>query len=447
MTHIPTLPHSPDAEEALLSCILNNPENVGMIAQDLHKEAFFHPIHQQIYGEMLVFAASGRPFDLVSFSQHLIDRQLLDRVGGPSEISRLYGATTTPEMVPYYKGILRDKWLARSGITTMMEAVSEGYNAENPGAWLMAAAEKLQSIGQSAMTKHRSMKDLVNSAIDRYQEASQLNGKLAGITTGFDILDSFTGGFRAGHLWVIGGGTSDGKSAYVEQMILAAAQAGAPCGLYTLEMSDDENMDRFFGQHSRICSEDFMRGTFSPNDFKTLHAAGKELKTMPIHIRDVSGISQVALLADMRLLSRLHGIKLFVIDYGQLVNPEGKEQNREREVAKLSSSLKALAKQTASTVIFVSQLNEDGKLRESRAIGFDADKAARIRVPELEDGRLDDKRRILHLDKNRGGERFKKIEYDFDGPTFSFLNERFLTEPTNQKNGSSKIPTPRRGTR
>lgn len=434
------LPCSQDAEDAILGCLLNQPDLAGLIAQDMPKEAFHHPGSRLLYGELLAFAASGKPFDLVTASQHLIDAGLMERVGGPSEIARLYGQTSTTGMIAYYKGILRDKWLLRSGIEILIKTVQEGYVCqENPSGWLMEAAEKLQAIGQQAQTPHRSMKELVMSAVDRYEEAGKLGGKLAGITTGFPILDRYTGGFRAGHFWVIGGGTSDGKSAYVEQMILAAATTGAPCGLYTLEMSDEENVDRFFGQHSRIGSGQFMRGTFSLADFKSLSVSALALQRLPIHIRDVSGIGQSALLADMRLLSRMHGIKLFAIDYGQLVTADGKDHSREREVANLSASLKAIAKQTKSTVIFVSQLNDEGKLRESRAIGFDADKAARLRVPELDNGQPDDLRRILHLDKNRGGERYKKIEYDFDGATFSFLNERELKEKPESK---SKSRTP-----
>lgn len=431
-------PHRDEsAEQAILCALLNRPQHVATLSNGLPQEHFYHPGNRLLFAHLIAMAAEGSDISLPTLTKRLMQAGDLDKIGGSAEIVHLMTHQSTPidPVVTQCKASLKDAWLSRSAMTLMNEAIAEGQAAGcvDPAAWIMATAEKLQALGQEALPRHRSMKELVVAAVERYEEASRRHGQLQGVSTGFDMLDAMTGGLVAGHLWVIGGGTSDGKSAYVQQIMLAAGIAGAPVAIYTLEMSDDENVDRFFAQHACISSESFLKGTFTNEDARAFSRASNVLSNLPIHIRDVSGIKKTELLADMRMLWRIYNIKVFAIDYGQLIGSEGKQFSREREVADFSASLKAFAKQTKSTVIFVSQLNEDGLLRESRAIGFDADKAMRLRVPVSNEGIADDSRRYLHLDKNRGGKRYQKIEYDFDGATFRFINERKPSDETPAK--------------
>jgi len=155
-----------------------------------------------------------------------------------------------------------------------------------------------------------------------------------------------------------------------------------------------------------------------------------------MYVRDVSGMKLGAMLSDMRLLKRRFGIEVFIIDYGQLVRPDSKGHTRESEVAIMSSSLKGAAKTLDATVILLSQLNDDGKLRESRSLGFDADIVLTLSVPESEEteGEKDETRRMLFFGKNRDGARGITISYRFNGPTFTFTEEvETREEPTTRQ--------------
>jgi len=438
--------HNSEAERGIISCMLQWPDRIPQFAELVGPEMFASPINRLLHGHLCAMSANGQGIDLVTFNNRLAKSGDLDKVGGPGATAELLADVLTWAHVDQYASIVRSLWLTRSGVETLTNAIADGQSRpEDPAAWIMSVAENLQNIGQRHSGKSRSMKELVDSAFERYEENIRQKGQLRGISTGFPILDSFTGGFQPGHFWVIAGGTSDGKSAFVEQMILAVARQGAHVALHTLEMSDDETIDRFFCQHTQVSSDSFLRGTFTREDQRALSQGMLELQALPIHIRDVSGIKHAALLADMRLLWRLHGVKLFVVDYGQLIQADARAHSREREIAEQSASLKAFAKQTKTTVIFISQLNDEGKLRESRSPGFDADKAMRLRVPRVDDdadGEFDDTRRFLHLDKNRGGQRYRKLEYRWHGPTFTFSGERDVT--TSEK---PKPPTKTRNTR
>lgn len=264
------------------------------------------------------------------------------------------------------------------------------------------------------------MPQLVAEALDRYQQAMNLNGQLPGISTGFYRLDDLTGGFIPKNLWVIGGSTSDGKSAFTLQMLASSASRGEPVCLYTFEMPDDEEVDRLFAHYSSTSSQSFRRGKFTGEQFKAITRTSKALLNLPLYIRDVDGKKLSSLIADMRLMKRRHKIKVFAIDYLQLVSPDQRGHNREAEVAEISRRLKGLAKNMGVTILVLSQLNDDGRLRESRAIGMDGDVVLTISVPVREDKEPDDTRRTLYLSKNRNGERHKVIHFAFNGATFTF---------------------------
>lgn len=422
-----------EAEDAILGAMLFQPENIAKISEGLRESEFYHAGNRCIFRHLLVASAEGVNIELQTFAARLSQAGDLEKVGGAANIFHLHNLFISHSAALQCRTLVKEAWLRREASRIMMDAISEGQTRPDVQGWLADTAEAIQSIGADSDHHggHRNMRELVGAAIERYEEASKSHGKLRGISTGFLLLDQFTGGYCPGHLWVLGGGTSDGKSAAVEQSILAVGSANVPCAIYTLEMSADENVDRFFGQDAQIPSESFMRGTFTHEEGRAFSKSAMRLMELPIHIRDVSGIKKTELLADMRLLWRIHKIKVFAIDYGQLIASEGKHFSREREVADLSASMKAFAKETKSTVIFVSALNEEGKLRESRALGYDADKVCRVRVPfkEGSETELDDTQRVFHIDKNRGGQRFKKIAYDFDGSTFRFLNEREMVKP------------------
>lgn len=431
------MPRSDDAEKGALSCFLNRPEELlGHAATNLAPECFYHAGNRLLFEEMLAFQNQlpSRPLDNVLFSQWLIDRGLMDKIGGPGFLSELLDHVLTPAHYTYYVGILKDKLLLRQIIAACLDGIQRTYeHEEDPGNILALISTKMIELEQHGAQKFRSMPNLIQDALTRYDEAVRLGGKLPGISTGYPRLDAATGGLMKGDLWVVAGGTSDGKTALAQCILHNVCRAGCPASLHTFEMSDEKTVDRFFCINSKIPNHVFKRGLFDAMDYSNLTRTAEALNKFPLYIRDVSGMKLSALLADMRMLHRKHKVKVFVVDYGQLIRADSKGHNRENEVALMSSSLKGIAKSMKVTVIVLSQLNDDGKLRESRAIGYDGDIVGTLSLPEIEgteDGEKDESRRIFHFGKNRDGERGLSIPYHFNGPTFTFTEEKTEHEPS-----------------
>lgn len=429
MNPTPATPWSSDAEKGLLSCFLQNPaELLDDAVQTLPADLFHHPAHRLLYDVLLEFRREGRPIDLVTLSNYLIDKALMDRVGGPATLSDLLSFIPTPAHYDYYKGIARDKHLLRR----LQHVCQEGLSliaSHDPHAPVADALNEVEQAvirvreENSATHAGRPWTQLLHDALDRYEEALRHPGRLPGFSTGYPLLDQRTGGFRGGHVWALGGGTSDGKSAFAQNLIVHLCRQRLPVCLYSLEMTAEENTDRLSAIHTGIPHEAFARGQWPAQARTTYTAALKQMREWPLHVRDVSGIRLSALRADMRLQTRQHGIKVFFMDYLQLVNTDQRGHTREREVAEISAAMKTDAKLLGVTVVNLSQLNERGELRESRAIGQDADIVLALKVPEVEDEtqrEAAERQRILEFQKVRGGQRGKWCAYDFDGSTFRF---------------------------
>jgi replicative DNA helicase len=248
---------------------------------------------------------------------------------------------------------------------------------------------------------------------------------------GFPSLDRQTGGMMPGEVIVIAGGISDAKSAFSENLSHAAVVRGRPTAIYTFEMSDDKLTDRFICIDAQIPNTSTKRGLLTQEESRKLAQATTRLMKYPLYIRDVSGMKLSALLGDMRTLKRRYKIEVFVIDYTQLIEPDKKGHTRESEVAEFSRKLKAASKNLGATVILLSQLNDQGKLRESRAIGADGDIVLTLSVPDKPEDEWenpevpekDETRRDLRISKNRDGIRGSTIKFHFHGATFTFTEQ------------------------
>lgn len=433
-----SLPQSPEAELAVLQHCFARPDDVGDVLAQIPDSAFYHPGRRLLFESIGHMTGEGIPIEYLAATNYLTDNGLLSRFGNQGDLSEV-ALSVGPANWGYYRDILLDKWKAREVIAMCSEAAQQARSQPADGnvdEWLSTLTERILGLSVDRQQKReRPFSVLVDRALDRYEEAARRGGAMPGVSTGFPGLDRATGGKQAGQLWVIGGGTSDGKSAYAQQTALHIASQGVPVAIYTLEMPDDEVVDRFFVMHSRVESSFFKHGITRNDHLRALALTSTALRGLPVTVRDVSGIKISPLLADMRLLAK-RGVRHFVVDYGQLIEGEGKMRSREEEVAKVSRNLKAAAKQLSVSIDLLSQLNDDGKLRESRAIGFDADVVATLSCPvtkEKKDGEWiearQEGRRILFLGKNRNGPRSIAFPMKFDGATFTFTEETTHDKP------------------
>ncbi len=424
-----TTPYSPESEQAVLSIILGNPDHASELISRLHADLFYNPVNRMIFDGFKAILSSDIPLELMSATDFFSSRGLLDKVGGASALTELYSIFSSTAHFNHYEGILSDRFKQREIQAICLETHTiasgslEGQNVDNV---LAEFTERVLTLSLDRKQHlQKTFSELCDSAIDRFDANIRNGGRITGTSTGFSILDNITGGHLPGQLWVIGGGTSDGKSAIAQQMALHKATKGISCAIYTFEMPDEEIIDRFYSMMSCVDSQSFKRGFKSREDQKMCIHAHQQLRGLPITIRDVSGLKLSPLIADIRMLAT-RGVTHFCVDYAQLVEGDA-ARSREEEIAKISRTLKAAAKQLHVSIDLLAQLNDNGKLRESRALGFDADVVLTISTPTTRksDGKhvteeRDESKRTLFVGKNRNGKRNHSIFMNFDGSTFTF---------------------------
>lgn len=425
MTTSQKTPFSDEAEKEILSCFFTHPaRNLPDFASTMSPEAFYHPANRIVYDFLQEMFQAGKPIELTSVFQYISQAGKLDAVGGPAALAEM-ARMSAQDLYAYNKKILGDLLTLRNIIRVCDEGreLAYGYHPADDVSGIISQFEQ-QVLGLRTAFgegESSSFRELVLKAMDRYEIAITNNGALPGIPTGYSNLDKATGGMRGGQVWTIGGGTSDGKSAFVGNIVAFLGKTRVPSCLYTLEMTEDENVDRWFSMESCVAAHQFLYGLANRESQKATFRASQEMMQWPTHVKDVSGINFTRLRADMRSMVRRHGIKVFALDYLQLVSADRKGHSREQELAAISMGIKTEAKLLDVTVINLTQLNDEGKIRESRAIGHDSDVLGVLRVPvDEESGEKDEGRRELFLGKNRGGPRGLVLHFKFDGPTYTF---------------------------
>ncbi|HEV2210786.1 MAG TPA: replicative DNA helicase [Verrucomicrobiae bacterium] len=384
-------PHSPEAEQGVLGCILLSPNDcIGECITKLKggSETFYDLRHQTIFDLLVEMFDKREGIDVITLHQRLKDKQLLEQVGGLEYLASL------PDMVPsaanleYYLDIVQEKFLLRKMIRVCTEVVGRVYEHEGEVDALMDEIERdILRISESRVQgQTTTIKDLVKRAINTIEDYHQRQGTLTGIGTGFVDLDRMTTGLHGGEMIVIAARPSVGKTSLAMNIVehVAITQA-LPVGVFSLEMSADSLVLRMLCSHSRVNLRNVREGFLAERDFPKLTGSAGKLAHAPLFIDDSSGLSILQLRAKARRLHQQYGIKLFVVDYLQLLHSTARRaENRQQEIADISSGIKALAKELNVPVIVLSQLNreverEKGRaprlsdLRESGAIEQDAD--------------------------------------------------------------------------
>lgn len=421
------LPSSPEAEESILAMIIFWPDKAHQVYAVVPDDFFYHPMRLLLYGVLRDMLDAEDPLEPASITIKLRKMGKLDAVGGPGEVSRLCAIMPASGALTHYRNELEDCWRQRKVWTACDRAIKSVHSPNMPvGEWLAGITSDILEASQDRSQKPvRTWKSLCEKSLERYEALARTGGSIPGWPTGIEKLDILTGGMQRGKLWVAGGGTSDGKSALGQQAIIHAAERGAKSAIYSLEMGDEEIVDRGLAMKG-VSQEMQRRGPKNREEARTAKDVVEAIRDLPIFPVDVSGIKLGALLNDIRKMTA-QGVELFMIDYGQLIESESSKRSREEEVARVSRSLKNIAKTLNIFVLLLSQLNDDGKLRESRALGMDADVVLTISTPtrkEKIEGQWqelrDNTRRIIFVGKVRNGQRDVPIPCKFHGERYTF---------------------------
>lgn len=387
-------PHSLEAEQGVLGCILLSPnDNLGACIErfKVGPEVFYDLRHRALYEALVGMYDQRTQIDLVTLQQHLRDRNQLEGVGGAAYLASLPDAVPSAANLMYYADIVREKHLLRRMIQTCTGAVTRVHECEGEVEALLDEIERdiLQLSEERVESNVRTIKDLVRNAINTIEDFHQRQGMLTGLSTGFTDLDKLTTGLHPGEMIVIAARPSMGKTSLAMNIAeQVAVDQRLPVGVFSLEMTADSLVLRMLCSRSRVNLRSIREGFLAERDFPKLTGAAGKLAGAPLFIEDTSNLSILQLRAKARRMHLQYGVKLFVIDYLQLLHSTARRaDNRQQEIADISNGIKALAKELGVPVIVLSQLNREvekeknrkprlSDLRESGAIEQDADLVA-----------------------------------------------------------------------
>lgn len=391
------LPHALGPEKSLLSSMLQDPQDWIPVAieEKLTDVHFYLPSHSTLFGFLIELFDAGLEIELVSLVQRLLDRGLLDRVGGPANLTDLYTYAPSPGHFRHHLALVKDKFLLREIIRTGTEAVSAAYDAPGEAAALLDATEAaVMAIRDAGETGNGgTVKDSVNVAMEEMRQLIRGERESLGLATGFQRLDEMAGGLEPGDVFVVAARPSMGKTAFMLNIVEnVAIDQGFPVMVFSCEMSRHKLVKRMVHTRARISMAEVKAG-FNPvkGDLQRIQRAALEVANAPLVIDETEAISITALRAKARRHHRKVTLRLIAIDYLQLLTSRTKQalNSREREIAEISAGIKALAKELGVPIILLAQLNRGpesrgGKtstgiprmsdLRESGSIEQDADK-------------------------------------------------------------------------
>ncbi len=403
-----TPPHDLAAEQGVLGCILLDiRQNLPDCIEKVKDESVFYDLrHQAIYATMVEMFSRNDPIDILTLSHQLRAAGELDNIGGVAYLTELQDSVPSAANLEYYFDIVRDRALLRRMIQTCTQAISDAYEESGEVERLIGEVEQavLAINNDHNIADTPDIKTHITKAIETIEEYFKNKGASTGIETGFTDLDKMTTGLHAGEMIVVAARPSMGKTSLamniVEHVVL---NGNLPVGVFSLEMSADSLVMRMLCSLARINLRDLRDGFLKTSDFPRIHEAASRLTKSGLHIDDTAGLSIVQLSARARRMWQQHDIKLFVIDYMQLLHSTSRRagENRQQEIAEISSGIKALAKSLGVPIIVLSQLNRElekdknrkprlSDLRESGSIEQDADLVGLLYKPGGVDEDTDD---------------------------------------------------------
>ncbi|MDB4673207.1 replicative DNA helicase [Verrucomicrobiales bacterium] len=382
-----SLPSSIDAEKGVLGSMLQAPEEaIGEAVIKLSADAFYVPAHRTIFEILTDLHDKGQPVDPISLQQTLVDRKLLDQVGGPSMVAELFTFVPTAANLGFYTDIVSDKSTLRRVILSCTECITRAYDDQEDVAGLLDEVEaKILKVREDGDQKASmgTMKEHVMEALDEIEKLVENPNGVTGLPTGFKDYDEMTNGLHGGEMVVIAARPSMGKTSFAMNIVEhVAIEAGRPCAVFSLEMSTASLVQRLLCSRAEI-EMGKLRGGFisKKRDFRRLTRAAEELSVSNIFIDDTPGLSILEMRAKARRFKKMYGIEMIMIDYLQLLKSTSKKagDNRQVEIAEISAGVKSIAKELNIPVIVLAQLNRNPESRTAKSSAT----AGRPRISDL----------------------------------------------------------------
>ena len=396
-TSIKVPPHHMEAEQSILGGILINNDAMNQIMDILSAECFYREAHMHLYQGMVDLYNNNEPIDLITLSQHLTEKNQIDKAGGIDYLTSLVDAISTSAGITYHAEIVRDLYVRRQ-LLSQCSIISESclQNWQGTDELLDQAEQAVFNIAEEKSGDgFISMDNIVKDSFKKLESVAEHDGFVTGVPTDFTEFDRYTAGLQPSDLIIIAGRPSMGKTALALNIgYNAAAKTNKGVAVFSLEMSKMQLGMRLLGFEAQINATKLRTGTLRDKDWMRLTEAANHLSELPIFIDDNSGLTVLDMKARCRRLLKKSDLTLVIVDYIQLIQGRRSAESRQIEISEISRSLKALAKDLNVPVIALSQLNrkvEDrpnkrpqlADLRESGAIEQDADVIAFIYRDEM----------------------------------------------------------------
>jgi replicative DNA helicase len=380
-------PHNLDAEKSMLGAMMLSADAASIGLGLVHQDDFYRQAHARVYAAVEHLFSRGEPIDVVTIAARLEASGELEQVGGKGYLLDIVNTVPIAGNVAQYASIVKRTSMLRRLIQAATHIAALGYEAPDDVDEVVEEAEKaiFEITNERVEATFQPIEELLADGWRKLEELYDRQEHLTGITTGFTELDRVLAGMHRGDLLILAARPSVGKTAFALNVAVNAAKTGVPVGIFSLEMSSEQLVMRMLATESRVDGQLLRTGRLGDEHWPLLMNAMGRLDKCDLHVDDTAGLSVLQLRAKARRLLRGKPGGLIVVDYLQLMQPQGRRsENRQVEIAEISRGLKILAKELDVPVLALSQLSRAieqrtdkrpvlSDLRESGAIEQDAD--------------------------------------------------------------------------
>ncbi|HSK68289.1 MAG TPA: replicative DNA helicase [Candidatus Limnocylindria bacterium] len=381
-------PQSLEAERAVLGAALQDAAALMTVMEALVADDFYYPPHQALMRAMHMLFSQARSVDLVTMDTELTREGTLDGIGGTDYLIQLIRSVPTSAYLKHYVEIVLEKSTLRKLITASGEISRTCHEERLTLEETLLFAEKsifdivMKRTGGQQLTHIR---EVMKRTLAQIEELVRNKGKIAGVPTGFTMLDRLLTGLHAGELVLVGARPSMGKTSFAMNIASSAARHGKSVAVFSLEMPKEQIAMRMLCGDARVNMQSVRSGALTPSDWERLSMALGPLSETRIYLDDSSSLSPAQLRSRCRRLMTEQGLDLIVVDYMQLMSSDGRTENRQLEVAEISRKLKGIALELKIPLLACAQLSRANvkrtgsmkpvlsDLRDSGSIEQDAD--------------------------------------------------------------------------
>jgi replicative DNA helicase len=377
-------PQDLEAEVSVLGAIMLDKDAIVKVIDIIQPEDFYKQANREIYEVLTELFGKSQPIDILTVTSRLKEKGVMETVGGSSYLSDIISEVPSSAHIEKYATIVKEKRVRRDLIRASGEIHENVFKEDDFEGLLDSVEKRIFSISQlSHQQKFVHIKDYISAANERMDHIHRGDGELRGVPTGFKSIDNILSGLQKSDLILLGARPSVGKTTLALDIARLAAHSGKAVGIFSIEMSHEQIMDRLIAAEAQVPLWRLRTGKLQDNDFSIVQHAFNELSKLPIYVDDTPAPNILQIRGMARRLQLEHRLDLVVIDYLQLIRPRTESHSMVQQVTEISRGLKSIARELSIPVLALSQLSRAvaqrgdkprlSDLRESGSLEQDSD--------------------------------------------------------------------------